>query len=34
MASDTFRFDEEWNVPDATPEEVYDVLGRGELLPL
>jgi len=34
MASDTFRFDEEWNIPGAAPEEVYDVLARGELLPL
>lgn len=33
MASDTFRFDEEWNIPDATPEEVYEVLAQGELLP-
>jgi hypothetical protein len=33
MASDAFRFDEEWDIPDATPEEVFDVLSRGELLP-
>jgi hypothetical protein len=33
MPSDTFRFEEEWNIPGATPAEVYDVLSRGELLP-
>jgi hypothetical protein len=33
MARDTFRFDEVWNFPDATPEEVYHVLSHGELLP-
>jgi len=34
MASHTFRFDEQWDFPDAAPEEVYDVLAHGELLPL
>jgi hypothetical protein len=34
MASDSFRFDEVWEIPGATPAEVYDVLARGELLPL
>ncbi len=34
MASDAFRFDEQWDFPDAAPEEVYDVLAHGELLPL
>lgn len=33
MASDTFRFDEEWDFPGATPEEVYEVLADGTLLP-
>jgi len=33
MSSNTFRFDEEWTIPGAAPEEVYDVLCRGELLP-
>ncbi len=33
MASDTFRFEEEWEVPGATPEEVYAVLADGTLLP-
>jgi hypothetical protein len=33
MSSNIFRFDEEWSIPGATPDEVYDVLCRGELLP-
>lgn len=33
MASNVFRFDESWSVPEATPEEVWWVLARGELLP-
>jgi hypothetical protein len=34
MPSHSFRFDEVWDIPDATPAEVYDVLARGKLLPL
>ncbi len=33
MAAHVFKFDESWNIPGATVEEVYDVLARGELLP-
>ena len=33
MPSNVFRFDESWEIPDASVEEVYDVLARGELLP-
>ena len=33
MASNVFRFDESWSIPEATPEEVWEVLARGELLP-
>jgi hypothetical protein len=33
MASHAFRFEESWSIPDATPEEVWEVLARGELLP-
>ena len=33
MASAVFRFDEQWDLPGATPAEVYDVLAHGELLP-
>ena len=33
MASNVFRFEESWSIPDATPEEVWEVLARGELLP-
>lgn len=33
MASNVFRFDETWRIPDASPEEVWDVLAHGELLP-
>jgi hypothetical protein len=34
MPSNVFRFDESWNIPGATVGEVYDVLSRGEKLPL
>lgn len=34
MASNVFRFDESWEIPGAGVDEVYDVLSRGELLPL
>jgi hypothetical protein len=34
MPSNVFRFDESWEIPDATVDEVYDVLSHGELLPL
>lgn len=34
MPSNVFRFDESWEIPNASVEEVYDVLARGELLPL
>ena len=34
MPSNVFRFDESWEIPNASVEEVYDVLSRGELLPL
>jgi hypothetical protein len=33
MPSDSFHFDEVWNIPGATPAEVYEVLAHGELLP-
>lgn len=33
MASNVFRFDERWDIPEASPAEVWDVLARGELLP-
>jgi uncharacterized protein YndB with AHSA1/START domain len=33
MSSAVFRFDEKWDFPDASPEEVFDVLARGKLLP-
>ena len=33
MAAHVFRFIETWEIPDASVEEVYDVLARGELLP-
>ena len=33
MASNVFRFDESWSLPEASPHEVWDVLARGELLP-
>jgi len=34
MAANVFRFEESWELPDARVEDVYDVLSRGELLPL
>lgn len=34
MASNVFRFDESWEIPGATVEQVYAVLADGELLPL
>lgn len=33
MAANVFRFDESWEIPGASVDEVYDVLARGELLP-
>jgi Polyketide cyclase / dehydrase and lipid transport len=33
MPANVFRFDESWEIPDATVDEVYDVLAHGELLP-
>ena len=33
MPSNVFRFDESWEIPNASVEEVYNVLSRGELLP-
>jgi hypothetical protein len=34
MASNVSRFDESWEIPGASVEEVYNVLAHGELLPL
>jgi len=34
MAANVFRFEESWNLPGACVDDVYDVLSRGELLPL
>ncbi len=34
MAANVFRFEESWELPGARVEDVYDVLSRGELLPL
>lgn len=34
MPSNVFRFDESWELPETSVEEVYDVLSHGELLPL
>lgn len=34
MAANVFRFEESWTIPGASVEDVYDVLSRGELLPL
>lgn len=34
MPSNVFCFDESWEIPSASLMEVYDVLARGELLPL
>ena len=33
MPANVFRFEESWEIPNATVEEVYHVLARGELLP-
>jgi Polyketide cyclase / dehydrase and lipid transport len=33
MASNVFRFEESWEIPNATPREVWDVLADAELLP-
>ena len=34
MASNSFRFDESWDIPEGTPQEVWDVLADAQLLPL
>lgn len=34
MPSNVFRFDESWEIPEGTPDEVWDVLSDAELLPL
>lgn len=34
MASNVFRFEENWDIPNASVDDVYDVLAHGELLPL
>lgn len=34
MTSSVFRFNERWEIPNASVDEVYEVLARGELLPL
>ncbi|BCM20160.1 hypothetical protein [Mesorhizobium sp. J8] len=34
MASNVFRFNESWNIPEGTPQEVWDVLSDAQLLPL
>ena len=34
MASNVFRFDESWDIPEGTPQEVWDVLSDAQLLPL
>jgi len=34
VTSNEFRFDEHWSIPNAKPEAVWNVLARGELLPL
>ena len=34
MQANVFRFDETWNIPNTRVETVYDLLSRGELLPL
>jgi hypothetical protein len=34
MPSNVFRFEESWEIPGASADEVYDVLAHGELLPL
>lgn len=34
MPSNVFRFEERWEIPEGTPDEVWDVLSDAELLPL
>lgn len=34
MPSNVFRFEEAWEIPDASPQEVWDVLADAKLLPL
>ncbi len=34
MPANVFRFEESWEIPNATVEAVYGVVSRGELLPL
>ena len=34
MPSNVFRFDESWEIPEGTPQEVWDVLSDARLLPL
>jgi hypothetical protein len=34
LPSNVFRFDESWEIPGATPAEVFDVLSDAELLPV
>lgn len=34
MSANAFRFQESWEIPNASVDEVYEVLSRGELLPL
>jgi len=34
MSSNVFRFDESWEIPEGTPDEVWAVLSDAELLPL
>ena len=33
MPSNVFRFDESWDIPEGTPQQVWDVLSDAELLP-
>jgi hypothetical protein len=33
MAANVFRFEESWEIPNSSVDQVYDVLARGELLP-
>ncbi|MBZ9987213.1 SRPBCC family protein [Mesorhizobium sp. BH1-1-5] len=34
MPSNVLRFDESWDIPEGTPQEVWDVLSDAQLLPL
>ena len=34
MSANAFRFQESWEIPNASVDDVYEVLSRGELLPL